>query len=147
MKVTRQRRFGYPNALEIGRPAGVKVGEADQSRQVWTAGYTPDYLAVVWLGSPEETVEELNPLWAAGVWHALMQYVSRDLPLADWTEPAGLSEVQVCDLSGLLPTSDCPLVVNELFISGNEPIAYDNLYQSFEVNRETGKLATVFHSA
>ena len=64
--VSRQRRFGYPNALEIGRPAGVKVGEADGSRQVWTAGYTSDYLAVVWLGSPSESTEKLDPLWAAG---------------------------------------------------------------------------------
>ena len=142
--VSRQRRFGYPNALEIGRPAGVQVGEADGSRQVWTAGYTPDYLAVVWLGSPAEGEEKLDPLWAAGIWHALLQYVSRDLPSSDWTKPSGLSEVQVCDPSGLLPTSDCPMIVTELFISGNEPIAYDNLYQSFEVNRETGKLATVF---
>jgi hypothetical protein len=101
-------------------------------------------MAVVWLGSPTESEETLVPIWAAGIWHALLQYVSRDLPTSDWTEPSGLSEVQVCDPSGLLPTSDCPMVITELFISGNEPIAYDNLYQSFEVNRETGKLATVF---
>jgi hypothetical protein len=50
----------------------------------------------------------------------------------------------VCDPSGQLPTQDCPTVVNEVFLDGNEPTALDSLYRVFQVNRETGLLATVF---
>jgi hypothetical protein len=42
----------------------------------------------------------------------------------------------------LLPSSDCPNVVNEVFLTGTEPTQVDNLYRSIQVNRETGRLAT-----
>ena len=34
--------------------------------------------------------------------------------------------------------------MTETFIQGNQPVQLDNLYQIFAVNRETGRLATVF---
>lgn len=141
-----QASLGYPNALEIGEPAGVKVGQTADRKQVWTAGYTPNYLAVIWLGLPENenTTTTLKPEFPAGIWHALMQSFSRNLPVSGWETPPGISQVEVCDPSGDLPTSNCPLVVSEIFINGNEPTALDTLYQSFEVNRETGRLATIF---
>jgi hypothetical protein len=58
--------------------------------------------------------------------------------------PPGIDTLAVCDPSGLLPTSDCPTVVNEIFLAGNEPTQVDNLFRKFQVNRETGRLATVF---
>ena len=50
----------------------------------------------------------------------------------------------VCDPSGLLPTVDCPGTVSEVFLAGNEPTGADTLYRTFQVNRETGYLATIF---
>jgi hypothetical protein len=35
-------------------------------------------------------------------------------------------------------------VVNEVFIHGTEPTAYDHLYKPYRVNKETGNLATLF---
>jgi Bacterial Ig domain len=58
--------------------------------------------------------------------------------------PAGVSLVQVCNPSGLLVSSTCPSIVQEVFLSGNEPTQVDNLYQQVAINRETGLLATVF---
>jgi len=52
--------------------------------------------------------------------------------------------MDVCNPSGLLPTADCPSIASEIFINGSEPVSYDNLHQSYQVNRETGQLATVF---
>ncbi len=52
--------------------------------------------------------------------------------------------MNVCDPSGFLPTKYCPSVVSEVFLTGNEPVQFDNLYRSLEVNRETGDLATIF---
>jgi hypothetical protein len=50
----------------------------------------------------------------------------------------------VCDPSGLLPTEECPNIVREVFANGSEPTQPDNLYRTYEINRETGFLATVF---
>ncbi len=138
--------LGYPNALEIGRPAGAKLGQTPDGRHTWVAGYTPQRVVIVWVGSAADQVENsrLDPRLAAGLWHALIQYTNHDLPSLGWQMPAGISVVAVCDPSGLLPTSACPNVVNEVFLNGNEPTAYDNLYRKVQINRETGRLATIF---
>lgn len=138
--------LGYPNPLEVGRPAGAKVGRTETGRDVWAAGYLPRRVAVFWLGDrPDETsVERLDPRYVAGMWHAFIQYAARDLPPQDWTAPPGTSTVQVCDPSGQLPTSACPALVNEVFLNGNEPVTTDTLYQVYQINRETGRLATVY---
>ena len=44
----------------------------------------------------------------------------------------------------MLPTDDCPVVVTEVFQNGREPTQEDTLFRSFQINRETGRLATVF---
>jgi len=44
----------------------------------------------------------------------------------------------------MLPTPECPTVVNEVFLAGNEPTQADTLYRKLQINRETGLLATVF---
>jgi hypothetical protein len=66
------------------------------------------------------------------------------LPRDGWAAPAEVSAINVCDPSGMLPTADCPNLVSEVFLNGNEPIQPDNMYRKYAVNRETGLLATVF---
>lgn len=136
--------LGHPNPLEIGRPAGAKLGLSSDGSSAWSIGFTPLRLVGVWLGFPQANGERVTPDMPAALWHALMQYASRDLPSQDWKMPAGVSSIPVCDPSGLLPTNICPNIVNEIFLSGSEPIHQDNLYRSFQINRETGQLATIF---
>jgi membrane peptidoglycan carboxypeptidase len=138
--------LGHPNLLEIGRPVGAKQGSTADGRQSWTAGYTPQRLVVTWLGLPPETAPDMHvdPALSAGLWHALIQYATRDLPTANWTMPPGVSKLDICSPSGLLPTLACPNVTSDLFLDGNEPTGPDMLYRTFRVNRETGLLATVF---
>jgi membrane peptidoglycan carboxypeptidase len=138
--------LGYPNPLEIGRPAGAKTGQIADGKEVWTVGYTPQRLAVTWLGMPKDnpTKATLEPKMVAGIWYALMQYAHRNLPTEDWSRPEGIDTLQVCNPSGKLPTPACPSQVEEVFLNGNGPVENDNLYRTFQVNRETGRLATVF---
>jgi Membrane carboxypeptidase/penicillin-binding protein len=78
------------------------------------------------------------------LWNALMQIASQNLPPEGWTVPADVSVINVCDPSGMLPTTNCPNLVSEVFLNGNEPVQADNMYRKFSINRETGLLATVF---
>jgi hypothetical protein len=66
------------------------------------------------------------------------------MQVQDFTEPEGIRLIQVCDPSGLLVSDQCPSIVQEVFIAGNEPTQVDNLYQKFFINRESESLATVF---
>jgi membrane peptidoglycan carboxypeptidase len=126
-------------------PAGAKTGQTLDGFDTWTVGYIPQLVVAVWMGnSPQGNPVSIPVEWSAGLWHAILQYASRDLPPEGWPEPQGLSHIKVCDPSGLLPTKECPNVVTETFLSGSEPVNTDSLHQVFQINRETGRLATVF---
>jgi len=143
----RRATLGYPNLLDIGRPNGAKFGSTFNKDEIWTGGYTPQYVSVIWFGQSETEDIELNPKIAGGVWYAMMQWLHQNLPVENWQKPSGISEVVVCSLSGLRPTRECPDTISEIFIDGTQPAGYDNLFKSFEINRETGLLATVFTPA
>src|SRR5258706_207536 len=135
--------FGQSNALEIGRPAAVKVGQTADGLDTWVVGYTPSYVVVTWTDARGEGVS-LSPRFPAVLWNALMQYVSLNIPADGWSAPQGVTTMAVCDPSRILPTRYCPNLVNEVFLNGNEPVQADDLYREFSINRETGLLATVF---
>lgn len=137
--------LGHPNILEIGRPAAVKLGHDLDYTNTWAIGYTPQIVVGVWAGTTDnQPSAQLSPKFAASLWRGIIQYITRDMPAEEFPIPPGISIVSVCDPSGMLPTADCPTVVNEVFLQGNEPNQPDRLYQSFQINRETKRLATVF---
>jgi hypothetical protein len=74
-----------------------------------------------------------------------MTWSEEGLPGQEWERPAGLRPVDVCATSGQLPSrnADCPTVL-EWFIPGTEPSTVDTMTRSMAVNRETGRLATIF---
>jgi membrane peptidoglycan carboxypeptidase len=134
--------LGQPNVTEIDRPAGVKLGQTENALDTWSIGYSPSRVVAVWTGARKES--DLSTRIPATLWSALMQIASQDLPSAGWPVPADVSVINVCDPSGMLPTANCPNLVSEVFLNGNEPLQVDNMYRKYAVNRETGYLATVF---
>jgi penicillin-binding protein 1C len=137
--------FGQPNVLELDRPAAAKTGTTNDFRDNWTIGYTPQVAVGVWVGNTDNTeMKEVTGLTgAAPVWHDVMMTVLKDKPVEPFVRPEGLVERSVDAVSGLLPTKYSPMV-KELFIPGTEPTSYDNTHQAFLLDKETGKLATVF---
>lgn len=137
--------MGHPNPLEIGRSVAAKIGTTAEGLDAWTIGYTPERLVGVWLGVADgETPNENLSSHSAALWNAITQYVLRDIPIQNTPVPPGINRINVCNPSGLLPSDNCPDVVNEVFLAGTEPTQVDALYQAFQINRETGRLATAF---
>ncbi len=132
------------NVLDVGTPAAVKLGQTEDARDAWTIGYTPSRVVAVWTGARAQTGGDLSPSAPAVLWSALMQIASQNLSPEGWAAPEDVSIINVCDPSGMLPTTDCPNLVSEVFLNGNEPIQVDTMYRRYAVNRETGLLATVF---
>jgi len=158
----RRAELGYPNPFELGRPAGAKYGSAADGKEIWAAGYTPQRAAVIWMGIGADTetknengidvgmekefffTKSLGVKAAGGVWNAVMRQSLTSLSTLDWTVPKGVSTLDVCDPSGMLPTANCPSRVKEVFLQGSEPTTTDDLYHPVQINRETGNIATVF---
>jgi membrane peptidoglycan carboxypeptidase len=130
------------NVLNIGRLTAVKLGQTEDRLDMWTIGYSPSRVVAVWTGTRNDS--NLTPRVSAVLWNALMQIALENLPLESWSLPAGVIALNVCDPSGMLPTSECPNLVSEVFLDGNEPLQADTMYRKYVVNRETGLLATVF---
>ncbi len=107
----------------------------------WAVGLSPARLVGVWAGG---AAGDDNA--AAPVWQTLFDQALGGQPSGEWPRPAGLHAVDVCALSGLLPSRsgpDCPTVI-EWFVAGTEPAATDTMLREVAVNRETGRLATIF---
>lgn len=135
--------WGRQNALEIGRPAGVKPGQTSNGKDAWVIGYTPYVSVAAWTGVRGEN-DSVTPRFPAALWNALMQTASENQPADGWAAPQGITPITVCDPSGMLPTRECPNLVAEVFLNGSEPTQADTLFREFAINRETGLLATVF---
>ncbi len=79
------------------------------------------------------------------MWRDLMTWALDGTPATPPSRPAGLRAVEVCAASGLLPSpdGDCPRV-REWFIAGTEPAEVDTMVREAAINRDTGRLATIF---
>ncbi|MEA3460216.1 MAG: transglycosylase domain-containing protein, partial [Chloroflexota bacterium] len=138
--------FGPASPLKLDRPAAVKTGTTNDWRDAWTIGYTPQLACSVWVGNADnEPMGHVPGCWAAApIWHDFIEGALEDTLVEDFVCPPGLVEVEVCSVSGKLPTEYCPHTVKELFIAGTEPTTYCDVHQAFRINKETGKLATVY---
>ncbi len=145
----RQARWaamGRPNLMELSddRPVAAKTGTTNDFRDSWIVGYTPQLVTGVWVGNTDNSpMRDVPGIRGAGpIWHAVMEYALRDESPIPFTRPEGLVTKSVCAVSGKLPTEHCP-TTTELFIPGTEPTERCDIHQTFQVNRETGKLCTI----
>ena len=135
--------FGLDSTLKLDRTAAVKTGTTSNFHDNWTIGYTPDLLVGVWVGnSGYEAMHNVTGLTgAAPIWHEVMRGLLQGRPDQPFTRPDGLTQVEVCAVSGLLPTSACQNTRAEWFISGTEPTQTDSTYQQVWVDTLTHSLA------
>jgi penicillin-binding protein 1C len=128
------------------RRVAAKTGTTNDFRDNWTIGFTPQIAVAVWVGNNDnEAMKDVTGLTgAAPIWHMVMAYYLKDKPAEWYMRPPGLVDVRVDATSGLLPTEHSPATVVEMFLEGSEPKAYDNVHEVFRINRETGRLATVY---
>lgn len=136
--------FGHGSALSLGaRPAAAKTGTTTDFRDNWTVGYTPNLVVGVWVGNADNTpMRNVTGVSGAGpIWSQFMRHVLLGQPVLNFPVPDSVERAQVCAMSGLLPTPECPQRKWEWFITGTVPTEYDNLYQKFVIDKTTGLLA------
>ncbi|MGE5224875.1 MAG: transglycosylase domain-containing protein [Omnitrophica WOR_2 bacterium] len=135
--------FGTNSALKLDRPAAAKTGTTTNFHDNWTLGYTPDLVTGVWVGNADyQPMRDVTGLSGAGpIWHQFMRTILTGRPATQFQRPAGLVQVEVCALSGLLPTSACPYRKMEWFIQGTQPTQHDQVYQEVTIDTATGGLA------
>ena len=106
------------------RPAAGKTGTTNDARDAWFAGFTPDLLAVVWIG-----FDDGDPLGLTGaeaalpLWTDFMQRASAASSAAPFRAPTGVALVRIDPYTGGIATPSCPETIIEAFWRGQEPTA------------------------
>ncbi|MCL4499252.1 MAG: penicillin-binding transpeptidase domain-containing protein, partial [Chloroflexi bacterium] len=124
--------YGTGVAANIGRPAAGKTGTAEEYRDAWFAGFTPELSTAVWVGYPQGQVEMYSvhgiPVtggsFPARIWGKFMSAALDGQPVSrfpTFSKQGDLTEVRVCAESGELPTKYCPRVITRLFPKNGEP--------------------------
>jgi penicillin-binding protein 1A len=119
------RGTGVAAALGLGRPVAGKTGTAQEYRDAWFVGYTPDLVASVWIGYPEGQIEmkpsclgSTSPCrvtrvltsggvtggsFPAQIWNAFMLQALANVPASSFVQPdEGLTVVTIDTRNGCL---------------------------------------------
>lgn len=106
---------------------------------LWTIWYTPQITTVVWAWNTDGSQvwmswDGLN--WAGPIWRDFMNYAHKWKTVENWKMPASVYKINISEVSWLLPnpenSANSKLVESSLFV--NKPIAYDNSYQTIEID-------------
>ena len=104
-------------------PTAGKTGTTNGFKDAWFVGYTPDILALVWVGFDDGSSiytpgsSAALPIWADLI-NAIPQYISE----ARFRTPPGVVEKNICTESGQLAIHfKCPDRVKEVFLVENVP--------------------------
>ncbi|MBW1778994.1 MAG: penicillin-binding protein 1A, partial [Deltaproteobacteria bacterium] len=92
-------------------------------RDAWFVGYTPEVLALVWVGFDDNTSMELTGAEAAlPIWAELMSAILHRISGNEFRVPEGIVTEVICVESGQLALrSFCPVVEEEFFLKENKP--------------------------
>jgi len=105
-----------------------KTGTTNDAKDSWFAGYTGDYLSVVWIGRDDnKPIGLTGSTGALPVWTALMQKISTQ-PVT-LSPPDNIKLVWVEPGSGLLTRKGCGHGKQYPYIAGSEPTAYSSCGQ------------------
>ncbi len=114
-------------ASVLRRPLAAKTGTTNDNRDLWFVGYTPDLLAVSWMGYDDDT--SLGPRLSSGGtlapwWTAIMKRILADFPKRDFPVPEGITFLKVDTLTGYLALPTCPKQAIQAFKVDTEPTRY-----------------------
>jgi penicillin-binding protein 1B len=121
------------SVINNGTGAGVRTrgfslpaaGKTGTSHDGWFAGFTPNLLAVVWVGYDDDRDLDITgaqsalPLWT--------EFMKRSTGLAvyktpqPFSQPLGIETAEIDNLTNLVAHADPALTHSEVFIAGTEP--------------------------
>ncbi len=110
--------------------AAGKSGTTNDLRDAWFVGFTPELLAVVWVGFDDNTPLGLSGSQAAlPIWTEFMKRALAGQASVAFEPPDGVSFVDIDRDTGRLALPTCPRVTSEAFLAGTEPLEVCELHR------------------
>jgi penicillin-binding protein 1B len=105
-------------------PVAAKTGTTNGFRDAWFVGYTPDILALVWVGFDDgSSLHAPGSIAALPIWADLIKSMPQHIS-GDWFKtPPGVVKRIVCAESGQLAIAgSCPEQKEEVFLVDTAPV-------------------------
>lgn len=149
---------GTGTRAKLNRPAAGKTGTTQLpdkpefqgkkgNQDAWWAGYTPEYVGIVWMGYDKTDAKHyLNQIYGgrypAQIWKTVMQEALKDLPVVDFPKPKKIVYRSVDAKSGLLPSELTPqmFIITEAFHKDHVPQELSDVWVEAQVCAETSYL-------
>jgi penicillin-binding protein 1B len=111
-------------------PVAGKTGTTNDFKDAWFVGYTPDILALVWVGFDNgDSILATGSSAALPIWAELMNSIPRYISEAGFKVPPGVEKRTICDVTGLLANqNECPQPVDEYFLAEKIPTEHCPLH-------------------
>jgi penicillin-binding protein 1B len=110
--------------------AAGKSGTTNDLRDAWFVGFTPELLAVAWVGFDDNQPLGLSGTQAAvPIWASFMMKALAGRANVPFEAPEGVSFVDIDRDTGKLATPTCPRMTSEAFLAGTEPVEICDLHR------------------
>jgi len=122
----------------VSWPVAGKTGTTNDFRDAWFVGYTPDILALVWVGFDNgDTIAATGAAAALPIWADLMKAIPQYRSETEFRTPQGVEKISVCSVTGLIAVDGCPEPIEEYFLAGHTPTEHCPLHDKGGI---TGKI-------
>jgi penicillin-binding protein 1B len=109
-------------SMGLRGPIAGKTGTTGDEHDLWFAGYTPELVAVVWVGFDEPRAVGLaSSSTALPIWGNFVKQALGDEIRGTFLRPAEVRSYRVASESDALALAGCGRTRTELFLEGTEP--------------------------
>lgn len=103
--------------------AGGKTGTTNSNKDRWFMGFTPNYVAGVWMGHEIPKAMSGSNM-CPRIWKSVMQEIHEGETIKTIQEPDGLVKRTICQISGRVASSICGTTRVDYFKEGTQPMKY-----------------------
>jgi len=136
-------RLGFPTQNRVS----AKTGTSNDSRDLWTMGFTRNVVVGVWLGTYDNapTFGTTGFNSASPVWNVTLESALRGRTPPEFGNPGGVVAREICRTTGTISYDACPQRTTDIFVQDKFPPPADQGFvQTLAIDSWSGLRANEF---
>jgi len=123
---------------KIKIPISGKTGTTNDTKDLTFVGYTPYYVAGIWLGFDQPKTMQEDRGYHLILWKKIMQEIHAKLNFKNFTQPEDIIRLDICKTTGLLATDACKshgTSYSEIFILNTQPKTFCSQHEIYKASQ------------
>ncbi len=121
--------------------AGGKTGTTNSNKDRWFMGFTPNYVAGVWMGYEIPKAMSGSNM-CTRIWKQVMQEIHEGETIKTIQPPEGLVKRTICQISGRVASSICGTTRVDYFKQGTQPMKYCSSHAGYGISSSGSESST-----